>query len=49
MSSGLKVEDQKVYDESKKSRITAIITQPETPPDLTEPSFKSVNHNKNDY
>ena len=42
MSSGLKVDDQKAQDESKPSRITATITQPETPPDLTSPSFKSV-------
>ena len=42
MSSGLKVEDQKAYDESKESRVTATITQPNTPPDLTVPSFKSV-------
>ena len=41
MSSGLKVDDQKKYDEGKTS-ITATITQPETPPDLTVPSFKSV-------
>ena len=42
MSSGLKVDDQKAYDESKPSSVTAVITQPETPPDLTAPSFKSV-------
>jgi hypothetical protein len=42
MSSGLKVDDQKAYDESKPSSVTAVITQPETPPDLTAPSFKSI-------
>ena len=42
MSCGLKVDDQKKYDESRPSSIIATITQPETPPDLTVPSFKSV-------
>ena len=41
MSCGLKVDDQKKYDESRTS-IIATITQPKTPPDLTVPSFKSV-------
>ena len=42
MSCGLKVDDQKKYDESRPSSIIATITQPETPPDLAVPSFKSV-------
>ena len=42
MSCGLKVDNQKLYDESKPATVTATITQPETPPDLTAPSFKSV-------
>ena len=37
-----KVDDQKKYDASRPSSIIAAITQPETPPDLTAPSFKSV-------
>ena len=43
MSCGLKVDDQKKYDASKPSTIIATITQPETPPDLTAPSFISFN------
>ena len=43
MSCGLKVDDQKKYDASKPSSIIATITQPETPPDLTAPSFISFN------
>ena len=42
MSSGLKVDDQKAYDDINPTSVTATITQPETPPDLTIPSFKSV-------
>ena len=42
MSSGLPVDDQKAYDASKPSSITATITQPASPPDFTNPSFKSV-------
>ena len=40
-SSGLPVEDQKLYDSSNPSSVTGTIKQPDTP-DFTKPKFKSA-------